>query len=91
MVFNSIRISWIAFLSRKKKSIALSFVITTLFIVNINNSSGDNIHSQIINAFSPAQAVQCDVMIYGSIYFFFYFTTLFHLPTAELMTGKLRK
>jgi len=40
MIFNSIRISWIAFLTKKEKIylLLLSFVITTLFIVNISNS-----------------------------------------------------
>jgi len=95
MVFNSIRISWIAFLSKKEKIylLLLSFVITTLFIVNINNSSGDNIHSQILNAFSPSlKQFNVIVMIYGSIYFFIlFFTTLFHLPTAEAYDRKAQE
>jgi hypothetical protein len=95
MAFNSIRISWIAFLSKKEKIylLLLSFVITSLFIVNINNSSGDNIHSQIINAFSPSlKQFNVIVMIYGSIYFFIlFFTTLFHLPTAEAYDRKAQE
>lgn len=95
MVFNSIRISWFAFLSKKEKIylLLLSFVITTLFIVNINNSSGDNIHSQIINAFSPSlKQFNVIIMVYGSIYFFIlFFTTLFHLPTAEAYDRKAQE
>jgi serine phosphatase RsbU (regulator of sigma subunit) len=95
MVFNSIRISWIAFLSKKEKIylLLLSFVITILFIVNINNSSGDNIHSQILNAFSPSlRQLNVIIMIYGSIYFFIlFFTTLFHLPTAEAYDRKAQE
>ncbi|MBE0572754.1 MAG: PP2C family protein-serine/threonine phosphatase [Ignavibacteriaceae bacterium] len=95
MVFNSIRISWIAFLSKKEKIylLLLSFVITTLFIVNISNSSGDNIHSQMINAFSPSlKQFNVIVMVYGSIYFLIlFFTTLFHLPTAEAYDRKAQE
>ena len=95
MVFNSIRISWIAFLSKKEKIylLLLAFVITTLFIVNINNSSGDNIHSQIINAFSPSlKQFNVIIMVYGSIYFLIlFFTTLFHLPTAEAYDRKAQE
>jgi len=95
MVFNSIRISWIAFLSKKEKIylLILSFVITILFIVNITNSSGDNIHSQILNAFSPSlKQFNLIIMVYGSIYFFIlFFTTLFHLPTAEAYDRKAQE
>jgi phosphoserine phosphatase RsbU/P len=95
MTFNSIRISWIAFLSKKEKIylLLLSFVITTLFIVNITNSAGDNIYTQIVTAFSPSlkQFIQI-IMIYGSIYFLvLFFTTLFHLPTAEAYDRKAQE
>lgn len=95
MAFNSIRISWIAFLAKKKKIylLLLSLGITTLFIVNIVNSAGDNIYSQMLNAFSPSlrQFVQI-IMIYGSVYFLIlFFTTLFHLPTAEAYDRKAQE
>jgi serine phosphatase RsbU (regulator of sigma subunit) len=95
MVFNSIRISWIAFLSKKEKIylLLLSFVITTLFIVNITNSAGDNIYTQIVTAFSPSlKQFNQMIMIYGSIYFLIlFFTTLFHLPTAEAYDRKAQE
>jgi len=95
MVFNSIRISWIAFLSKKEKIylLLLSFVITTLFIVNITNSTGDNIYTQIVTAFSPSlRQFNQIIMIYGSIYFLIlFFTTLFHLPTAEAYDRKAQE
>jgi len=95
MVFNSIRISWIAFLTKKEKIylLLLSFVITTLFIVNISNSSGENIYSQIVDGFSPAlKQFNQIIMIYGSIYFvILFFTTLFHLPTAEAYDRKAQE
>ncbi|NWG28174.1 MAG: hypothetical protein HXY48_06525 [Ignavibacteriaceae bacterium] len=95
MAFNSIRISWIAFLAKKEKIylLLLSFGITTLFIVNIVNSAEDNIYSQMLNAFSPSlrQFVQI-IMIYGSVYFLIlFFTTLFHLPTAEAYDRKAQE
>ena len=95
MVFNSIRISWIAFLTKKEKIylLLLSFIITTLFIVNIINSSGENIHSQILMGFSPSlKQFSQIIMIYGSIYFvILFFTTLFHLPTAEAYDRKAQE
>ncbi len=95
MIFNSIRISWIAFLSKKEKTylLLLSFVITVLFIVNILNSAEGNIYSQILTAFSPAlKQFNQMTMIYGSIYFLFlFFTTLFHLPTAEAFDRKAQE
>jgi len=95
MIFNSIRISWIAFLTKKEKLylLLLSFFITSLFIVNISNSSGENVYSQIIMGFSPSlKQFNKVVMIYGSIYFMFlFFTTLFHLPTAEAYDRKAQE
>lgn len=95
MAFNSIRISWIAFLAKKEKIylLLISFGITTLFIVNIVNTSEDNIYSQMLNAFSPSlrQFIQI-IMIYGSVYFLIlFFTTLFHLPTAEAYDRKAQE
>jgi serine phosphatase RsbU (regulator of sigma subunit) len=95
MIFNSIRISWMAFLSKREKIylLILSLVISVLFIVNISSSSGDNIHSQIMDAFSPSLSqFNTIVMVYGSIYFFvLFFTTLFHLPTAEVYDRKAQE
>ena len=95
MIFNSIRISWIAFLTKKEKMylLLLSFFITSLFIVNIINSSGDNVYNQIVLGFSPSiKQFNQIIMIYGSIYFFIlFFTTLFHLPTAEAYDRKAQE
>ncbi len=45
MLINSLRISWIAFLTKKEKItlLFLSVVITVLFIVNANNTGNDNL------------------------------------------------
>jgi len=95
MGFNSMRNSWIAFLSKREKIylLVLSFFITSLFIVNLSNSSGENIHSDIVTGFSPSlKQFNEIIMIYGSIYFFIlFFTTLFHLPTAEAYDRKAQE
>ncbi|MBT8380094.1 MAG: SpoIIE family protein phosphatase [Ignavibacteria bacterium] len=95
MVFNSVRISWIAFLSKKEKIylLVLSVVISVLFAVNLGNTSGNGIHSQVLNSFSPSiDNFVTTVMLYGAIYFFvLFFTTLFHLPTAEAYDRKAQE
>jgi serine phosphatase RsbU (regulator of sigma subunit) len=95
MIFNSVRISWIAFLSKKEKFylLILSVVISILFAVNLGNTSGDGIHNQVLNSFSPSiNSFTTTVMLYGAIYFFvLFFTTLFHLPTAEAYDRKAQE
>jgi serine phosphatase RsbU (regulator of sigma subunit) len=95
MFFNSIRISWIAFLPKKDKVylLILSVIISILFVVNASNSSGDNIHSQMIDTISPSiSQFNIVVMVYGAVYFFMlFFTTLFHLPTAEAYDRKAQE
>lgn len=95
MIFNSIRISWIAFLTKKEKIylLLLSFIVTSLFIVNIINSSSGSVYSQLVTGFSPSvKQFNQIIMIYGSIYFsILFFTTLFHLPTAEAYDRKAQE
>ena len=92
---NSIRISWIAFLSKKEKVLLLilSVVILTLFILNLVKSGDDTTHYKILNGFSPAlnNFLQL-MMIYGIAYFsILFFTTLFHIPTAEAYDRKAKE
>ncbi len=88
IIANSIRISWIAFINKKEKLtlLALSVVISALFIVNVVNSSADGVHGQLLLHFSPAlQKFSTLILIYGAVYFsFLFFTTMFHIPTAEV-------
>lgn len=88
IVINSIRISWIAFINKREKLslLALSVVISVLFIVNMINSTSDGVHGQILEGFSPALSQFANLMLlYGAIYFtFLFFTTMFHIPTAEV-------
>jgi sigma-B regulation protein RsbU (phosphoserine phosphatase) len=95
IIFNSMKISWIAFIVKKEKIIllVLSVVISALFIVNLINSSEGNAHDRVLSNFSPALASFFNIlMIYGAIYFsILFFTTLFHIPTAEAFDRKARE
>jgi phosphoserine phosphatase RsbU/P len=95
IAINSARISWIAFLQKKEKIslLIISVVIAVLFIVNLVNSGGENIHNQMLASFSPSLAQFLKIlMIYGAIYFgVLFFTTLFHLPTAEAYDRKAQE
>ncbi len=81
----SLRVAWIAFLNKRQKIylLIISVVIASLSWINFSTILGENFN--IIRNFSPAldQFVSL-VMVYGGIYFLIvFFTTLFHLPTAE--------
>lgn len=95
IVINSIRISWIAFIVKKEKIslLVLSVVISVLFIVNLINSSSNGTHSTILVGFSPVlNQFMKIIMIYGAIYFsILFFTTLFHIPTAEAYDRKAQE
>ncbi|MGE5848441.1 MAG: GAF domain-containing SpoIIE family protein phosphatase, partial [Ignavibacteria bacterium] len=95
IIINSIRISWIAFLTKKEKLILLflSVVITVLFVVNLINSSEEAVHVQILKGFSNSlEQFTSIIMIYGAIYFsVIFFTTLFHIPTAEAFDRKAQE
>lgn len=92
---NSLRISWIAFLSKKEKVLLLilSVVILTLFILNLIKSSDDTTNFKILFVFSPALNNFLHLMmIYGTGYFsILFFTTLFHIPTAEAYDRKAKE
>jgi phosphoserine phosphatase RsbU/P len=95
IIFNSIKISWIAFISKKEKLslLLLSVVISVLFIANLVNSSDTNYHYQVFSDFSTSLAMFLKIiMIYGAVYFgFLFFITLFHLPTAEAFDRKAQE
>jgi serine phosphatase RsbU (regulator of sigma subunit) len=95
IIINSIRISWIAFLTKKEKLLLLflSVVITVLFVVNLINSSEEAVHVQMLKGFSSSlEQFTSIIMIYGVIYFsVIFFTTLFHIPTAEAFDRKAQE
>ncbi len=92
IVINSIRVAWIAFLSKKQKVALLlvSIVLPVLFGFNIALTSEANLANSILINFSPGLLTFIRlVMIYGAIYLgVIFFTTLFHLPTAEAFDRK---
>jgi phosphoserine phosphatase RsbU/P len=92
MLLNSLRISWIAFIVKKEKIalLVLSIVIAVLFIVNLNNSGDATVHSKMLSSISPSLKEFTEIiMLYAAIYFsILFFTTLFHIPTAEAFDRK---
>jgi sigma-B regulation protein RsbU (phosphoserine phosphatase) len=95
IIVNSIKISWIAFITKKEKLslLLLSVIISALFFVNLFGSSDENSHFQIFSGFSTALGEFYKIMmIYGAIYFaVLFFTTLFHIPTAEAFDRKAQE
>lgn len=92
ITFNSFRVSWIAFLSKRQKIFLLfiSIIMSGLFVLNFAMFSETNIIEQIVFYFSPGVRVfYILIMLYGAIYFgIVFFTTLFHLPTAGAFDQK---
>jgi len=92
ILFNSIKISWIAFLSKKEKKqlLLISVISIILFILNLHSLMDRNQFVEFIKGSSPAiYQFMFLVMIYGCVYFgILFFTTLFHLPTAEAFDRK---
>jgi phosphoserine phosphatase RsbU/P len=92
IIFNSIKISWIAFISKKEKIslLVLSIIISSLFILNLINNSKSDFNGTVLMSFSPTFYQFYNlVFLYGGIYFIvLFFTTLFHIPTAEAYDRK---
>lgn len=90
--FNSIRIAWIAFLSKKEKLIlmGISIVLLILFAINAGLGYEGSFINSLLLDFSPSfHELFKLVMVYGAIYFgVIFFTALFHLPTAEAFDRK---
>ncbi|MFA8343103.1 MAG: PP2C family protein-serine/threonine phosphatase [Rhodothermaceae bacterium] len=89
---NSIRVSWIAFLTKRQKLLllVLSVGLSILFGINSALFFQDGFISQSLELYIPgAEVFSLLVMLYGAIYFtVVFFTTLFHLPTAEAFDRK---
>ncbi|MFH1198460.1 MAG: SpoIIE family protein phosphatase [bacterium] len=87
LAINSLRLAWIAYLTKKQKILLMvtSIILVVLFVFNLIFSSGNNSIMLIITAFSPGLQMFMNLcMIYGLIFFSVtFFTALFHLPTAE--------
>lgn len=89
---NALRVSWIAFLVKRQKLylLLISVILSILFGFNFGLLTETSAIRQIIYSFSPGlYTLYSLVMIYGTIYFgVIFFTTLFHLPTAEAFDRK---
>jgi len=92
MGLNSVRVSWIAFLTKRQKYYLLivSIILSILFGMNYAAVMNDNMIRKILYLFSPGLHTFVNlVMLYGTISFgVIFFTTLFHLPTAEAFDRK---
>ncbi|MCX7876917.1 MAG: SpoIIE family protein phosphatase [Melioribacteraceae bacterium] len=92
ITINSVRVAWIAFLNKKQKKylLIISIVLTVIYSLTFSLLIESNVVKKIIYAFSPGfHTIFSLVMIYGAIYFLvIFFTTLFHLPTAEAFDRK---
>lgn len=90
--FNSLRVAWIAFLPKKQKVylLIISIVLSILFGFNFSFTLDKNVIQEILINFSPGlQLIINLITLYGAIYFgVIFFTTLFHLPTAEAFDRK---
>jgi len=92
MAINSLKISWLAFLTKKEKKqlLLFSFALIVLFGISISLINSENGISKVLNNFSPSlNYFNLLLNVYGVIYFSFLFViTLFHLPTAEAFDRK---
>lgn len=95
IVFNSLKISWIAFISKKEKISLLiqSIIISILFSLNYSISSVNSFNGKLLTDFSPSfYTFYTLILLYGGIYFaVLFFTTLFHIPTAEAYDRKAKE
>jgi phosphoserine phosphatase RsbU/P len=95
VVMNSIKISWIAFIVKKEKIalLIISIIIAILFVINLADGTGSGNSAQALLQFSPVLSGFLKLMMtYGAIYFsVLFFTTLFHIPTAEAFDRKAQE
>lgn len=92
IAINSLRVAWIAFLIKKQKLLLLviSVALSALFGLNFSLTLELNFIYEVLFNFSPGLLIVFQLMmLYGAIYFgVIFFTTLFHLPTAEAFDRK---
>ncbi len=90
---NSLRVAWIAFLSKREKIylLIMSIVIAILFMINANFCWDKSVStiSALENFSGGMWTYLFLLMLYGAIFsFVVFFTALFHLPTAEAFDRK---
>lgn len=93
MVFNSFRLSWIVYLSKREKifSIVYGFLLFCLFIGFDILTSGSMPVARSLLYYSPAlKSFMFSMSLFATLYFGMTFiSTLFHLPTAEAFDRKI--
>jgi len=92
---NSLKVSWIAFLTKKQKRQLLLFsvMIIALMITYLTMiTEGTTYHGILANYTQAFYRFHNLMTIYGIIYFgVLFFTTLFHLPTAEAFDRRTKE
>ena len=93
MIFNSFRLSWIVYLSKREKVLSIMYALL-LFGIFISYDVFITQRSTIGQALTfysaPLQSFISTVSVFATIYFGMTFvSTLFHLPTAEAFDRKI--
>lgn len=92
IVINSVRISWIAFLTKKQKKQLIWLSVSLVFILSLvlAYTTSNDFFIRIVKTFAPSISQFFFLLnLYGIIYFsVLFFTTLFHIPTAEAYDRK---
>ncbi|HRI48375.1 MAG TPA: SpoIIE family protein phosphatase, partial [Ignavibacteriaceae bacterium] len=92
IVINSVRISWIAFLTKKQKKQLIWLSVSLVFILSLvlAYTTSNDFFTGIVKTFAPSISQFFFLLnLYGIIYFsVLFFTTLFHIPTAEAYDRK---
>ncbi len=92
---NSLKISWIAFLKKKQKRqlLLISVLLIGMLIFYLTMTTGDSTYHNLLSGFSHSFYRFNNIMtVYGIIYFsVLFFTTLFHLPTAEAFDRRTKE
>jgi sigma-B regulation protein RsbU (phosphoserine phosphatase) len=94
MIFNSFRLSWIVYLTKREKifSIVYGFLLFLLYtgFTIITLREGSIVANSLLYYSKPLQSFVNNVCMLAAIYFGMTFiSTLFHLPTAEAFDRKI--
>lgn len=91
---NSLKISWIAFLKKKQKTTLLLLAVVSGIIFGVNIAIAFvSDQENLVKYFSDSANIFYRlVLIYGLVYsVILFFTTLFHLPTADAFDRKAKE
>jgi len=95
MIINCARIGWITFLEKRQKLqlLVISVVMIVLFALYQNTLLDDSSYQQVLKHYSKAfLEFHWIIAMYGMIFFIIlFFTTLFHLPTADVIDKRTKE